>query len=109
MRSWFSRLSPILLLTLAGCASAPAPVAPSIDVLEQNLMDAFEVRADYLIPDAITASRSRYEAFDDLAGQWRVTRLAALFALAHGHAVRAEAEALHLDVLRGHASETVHG
>lgn len=100
MRSSRSLPSLMLALALSGCASAPEPEPPAIDPFEQNLLDAFAAGADYLVPGAIAASRSRYESVDDLAGQWRITRLAALHALASGDSETARDEAGRLGALR---------
>ncbi len=101
MKRWPRRLLPSLaLLLLLGCASSPEEEAPTIDPLEQNLLDAFETRAYWLIPQAMSAARSRYESLDELGGQWRVTKLAAQYALARGEVDAAKVEARRLDRLR---------
>lgn len=110
MKRWLSQPSALVLLTalLWGCSSAPSsPPEPAIDPLEQYAMDAINMQAVWMIDDALAQARTRYEALDDLPGQWRITRLQVLHALARGDREAAQLAARRLGEIRN-LTETTH-
>ncbi len=98
MKKWRSLPSLLFSLAVVGCTSS-APPPTSVDPLEQNVLNAFELGADYLLDDALKTALTNFEAEDNLPGQWRINRLIALHALASNDIETAQRAARRLEQL----------
>ncbi|MEX0942132.1 MAG: hypothetical protein WD002_06250, partial [Pseudomonadales bacterium] len=71
-----SPLGTVVLIAVMGCTnSASEPVSPRFHPLEQNAMNALGRSNVEDANQALKVALDRYQSLDDLAGQWRITRL----------------------------------
>lgn len=82
MKNCLKLASASLLLFIVGCASAPpAPTEPEVHAFEKNAINALRLGELKEAAASIESALNRYQASDDLHGQWRIHLMAARLAL----------------------------
>ncbi len=88
-----TRCFALATLTLVAACSTDGPPPSTIDPLEQNAINALEMKMPGEADFAMLAALARYQSLDDLAGQWRMHFALITTALATEDTSRVQAHA----------------